>query len=170
MGGRDLSAAVGGLSTRPALAPRRDPSSPHRRGSKPPATAVADALEGNTEGRRPRLTWPAGAGDPTDGRGRRGARRLVGRREVADLGATGGVASAAVRGLFVGGTLCDEAMLVVERLGPVRSTSRSRRAGLPRREADGHLMVDLGDDRLTEGRAHLIIDPDAAARAPRTAR
>jgi FdrA protein len=67
-----------------------------------------------------------------------------------------------LRGLFVGGTLCDEAMLVASAvLGPVRSNiplSPELALG-PDLQAEDHLMVDFGDDRLTQGRAHPMIDP-----------
>jgi len=46
-----------------------------------------------------------------------------------------------VRGLFSGGTLCQEAALILEEGG-----------------AAGHSTVDLGDDELTLGRPHPMID------------
>jgi FdrA protein len=66
-----------------------------------------------------------------------------------------------VRGLFAGGTLCDEAMVIAtDRLGPVTSN-----IPLPGgRETDdrlgsvGHTFIDFGDDRLTRGRPHPMID------------
>jgi FdrA protein len=67
-----------------------------------------------------------------------------------------------VRGLFSGGTLCDEAMLIaVGQVGTVSSNialadQPSLGAGL---ESDGHTFIDFGDDRLTVGRAHPMIDP-----------
>jgi FdrA protein len=67
-----------------------------------------------------------------------------------------------LRGLFVGGTMCDEAMVVAgERLGAVRSNipltpDLALDASLT---APAHLMVDFGDDSLTRGRAHPMIDP-----------
>ncbi len=67
-----------------------------------------------------------------------------------------------LRGLFVGGTLCDEAMIVAaERLGPIRSNiPLSADLALDSSlTAEGHLMVDFGDDGLTQGRAHPMIDP-----------
>jgi len=67
-----------------------------------------------------------------------------------------------LRGLFVGGTLCDEAMLVAaERLGPVRSnTPLAPDLALGSDlTAATHTMVDFGDDALTAGRAHPMIDP-----------
>jgi FdrA protein len=63
--------------------------------------------------------------------------------------------------MFVGGTLCDEAMLLAtEALGPVRSNiplSPDLALG-PTLTADAHTMVDFGDDALTAGRAHPMID------------
>jgi FdrA protein len=67
-----------------------------------------------------------------------------------------------LRGLFSGGTLCDEAMAVaVAALGPVRSNTplRPEWALPPGLGADGHAMIDFGDDRLTAGRPHPMIDP-----------
>ena len=71
-----------------------------------------------------------------------------------------------LRGLFVGGTLCDEAMLIAtEALGPIRSNiplSPELALGADLDAAlatDAHTMVDFGDDALTAGRAHPMIDP-----------
>jgi FdrA protein len=44
-----------------------------------------------------------------------------------------------VRGLFCGGTLCEEAEAAIQ--------------------SEGHQFVDFGDDRYTQGRAHPMIDP-----------
>ncbi|HEY0642676.1 MAG TPA: hypothetical protein VGD39_04595, partial [Nocardioides sp.] len=85
---------------------------------------------------------------------------------------TGPATGPLLRGLFVGGTLCDEAMLMAtEALGPIRSN-------IPLSDdlalgddllVDDHTMVDFGDDALTQGRAHPMIDPtlrnDQLARA-----
>ncbi len=66
-----------------------------------------------------------------------------------------------VRGLFSGGTLCDEAMVIAaERLGAIASNiplDPAWRLGRALR-ADGHLMIDFGDDELTRGRPHPMID------------
>jgi FdrA protein len=103
-----------------------------------------------------------------------------------DGGAPGGAApfgrGGALRGLFCGGTLCDEAMLIASaELGPVRSNIPLRPQW--RLDVDGsggwdaggdHAMVDFGDDALTRGRPHPMIDPTlrdarlaAEARDPR---
>lgn len=65
-----------------------------------------------------------------------------------------------VRGLFSGGTLCYEAQYVLEgELGPVYSNEPLRKAhGLP--APDGaHVLLDLGAEEYTQGRAHPMIDP-----------
>lgn len=67
----------------------------------------------------------------------------------------------ALRGLFSGGTLCDEAMLIaVDVLGPILSNiPLDPKWALPSDlRAAGHLMIDFGDDRLTQGRPHPMID------------
>jgi FdrA protein len=67
-----------------------------------------------------------------------------------------------IRGLFCGGTLCYEAMAVVARIvGRVASNIPLRpewRLANPHR-SEGNTFVDFGDDALTEGRAHPMIDP-----------
>jgi FdrA protein len=67
-----------------------------------------------------------------------------------------------LRGLFCGGTLADEAMLVAAaELGGIRSNiplSPDLALG-PDLTADGHAVIDFGDDALTRGRAHPMIDP-----------
>jgi len=67
----------------------------------------------------------------------------------------------ALRGLFSGGTLCDEAMVIaVEALGRVASNiplepGWALAADL---RSAGHVMIDFGDDQLTQGRPHPMID------------
>ncbi len=129
VGGRDLSAAVGGLATREAL--RRLDADPDVDlvvvVSKPPAPEVAEAL----------TTEADALGTPVElgllGRGQRDL-TAVAEAVLARLGHdapewpvhgadnTGPATGPLLRGLFVGGTLCDESMLLVtEALGPVRS-------------------------------------------------
>lgn len=67
-----------------------------------------------------------------------------------------------VRGLFSGGTLCQEAALELTRhLGPVYSNIASDPAlRLAGGEASrGHALWDLGDDHFTVGRPHPMIEP-----------
>src|SRR5690606_23775121 len=66
-----------------------------------------------------------------------------------------------VRGLFSGGTLCDEAMVIAAGdLGPIRSNVPLRPEwALPDGlRGGGHIMIDFGDDALTRGRPHPMID------------
>jgi FdrA protein len=67
----------------------------------------------------------------------------------------------AVRGLFSGGTLCYEAMVLTSRrLGAVHSnTPLDPDWGLP--APDGaHIFLDLGAEEFTRGRPHPMIDPE----------
>lgn len=169
VGGRDLSAAVGGLATREAL--RRLDADPDVDlvvvVSKPPAPEVAEALARDAEA----LATPVELG--LLGRGQRDL-TAVAEAVLQRLGHeapawpvhgtdnSGPATGPLLRGLFVGGTLCDEAMLLAtETLGPIRSN-------IPLSDdlalgddllVDDHTMVDFGDDALTQGRAHPMIDP-----------
>lgn len=70
----------------------------------------------------------------------------------------------AVRGLFSGGTLCFEAMVILaRRLGPVYSnTPLSGDWGLPA-PSGAHVCLDLGEEEFTENRPHPMIDPESRA-------
>jgi FdrA protein len=169
VGGRDLSSAVGGLATREAL--RRldadDEVDLVVVVSKPPAPEVAEALAKEADA----LSTPVELG--LLGRGQRDL-TAVAEAVLARLGHeapewpvvgadnTGAASGPLLRGLFVGGTLCDESMLMAtEALGPIRSNiplSDDLALG-EELLADTHTMVDFGDDALTQGRAHPMIDP-----------
>lgn len=142
VGGRDLSAAVGGLATREAL--RRldaDPAVEHvLLVSKPPAPEVAADIASYAEG----LATPVsrallGEVDLTSAT--EALLRELG-REVPDWPVVGRAEPAAsgsrIRGLFVGGTLASEAALLAGERAEV---------------------TDFGDDEYTTGRAHPMIDP-----------
>ena len=67
-----------------------------------------------------------------------------------------------VRGLFSGGSLCQEAVSLWEdMLGPVESNPHPAPGrGLPDPGfSRGHTAIDLGDDFFTAGRPHPMIDP-----------
>ncbi|MFG1920603.1 FdrA family protein [Cryptosporangium sp. NPDC048952] len=173
VGGRDLSAAVGGRSTLAALdALDADPATETILViSKPPAPEVADAVRAHAEtlskpvvfgllgNGRPDLTavvsevlgsnapasWPNWL--PSD--------------EPRDLVAPFSTGSGALRGLFSGGTLCDEAMVIASAaLGPIASNIPLDPAWALGGDlkTDGHAMIDFGDDALTAGRPHPMID------------
>ena len=72
------------------------------------------------------------------------------------------VPGATLKGLYSGGTLADEAMLIAApALGGIRSNIPLK----PELDlgtdlsASGHVVIDFGDDALTVGRAHPMIDP-----------
>jgi FdrA protein len=67
-----------------------------------------------------------------------------------------------VRGLFSGGTLCYESLVVLsEHLGPVYSnTPLSKDFGMPA-PVGSHTCLDLGEEEYTKGRPHPMIDPEA---------
>jgi FdrA protein len=82
-----------------------------------------------------------------------------------------------LRGLFSGGTLCVEALVVAASvLGPVRSNIPLRPEWTVGTVAEGHTMLDLGADEYTLGRPHPMLDPgprvgmlEREAADPRTA-
>ncbi len=145
VGGRDLSAAVGGLSTRTALA-RLDADPRVELAlviSKPPDPEVAAGLTSYAEG----LGTPVhlallGAGRPDLTAATETVLRALG-HEVPTWPVVGRAEPAGgsrLHGLFVGGTLRDESAAIL--------------AG-----TDGVQLVDFGDDAYTTGRAHPMIDP-----------
>jgi FdrA protein len=190
-GGRDLTEAVGGLMTRLGLQLLTD--DPETRVivmlSKPPQRAVADqVLAVARESGKPVVVGFLG-GEPTTVQGANLS--FAGTLEEAALralqcldGGTADVfapppgaleaAAAAeaarltgpakyIRGLYSGGSLCDESLLILRRshLGPIRSNAGS---DLSLRLADawrseGHTLVDLGEEEFTRGRPHPMIDP-----------
>jgi FdrA protein len=67
-----------------------------------------------------------------------------------------------IRALYSGGTLCDEAMLLLsEQVGAIASNIplRPEWALAPGATFHGHTALDLGSDEFTRGRPHPMIDP-----------
>lgn len=192
VGGRDTSADVGGVALRMGLAAlRADPAtSVLLMVSKPPAPQVADALLGELDGvpgvaafiglDHSAVTAPDGVAlagslehaalsvldalgrarpDPAGGMARRA------RDAVEGLGD----GRRSLRGLFSGGTLCYEAMVLASRhLGAVHSNTPLRDGwGLPA-DDDAHQCLDLGAEEYTRGRPHPMIDPEPRAEQLRT--
>jgi FdrA protein len=169
VGGRDLSEAVGGLSTLDALAALdADPATERvLLVSKPPAPSVAAAVT-DAAGR---LSVPvrSAALSPETPDLTAAVEALLGdlgvpvpewpsRPGAGDAAAPGAV----LKGFYSGGTLADEAMLLAAPvLGDIRSNTPLR----PELDlgtdlaASGHVVIDFGDDALTVGRAHPMIDP-----------
>lgn len=102
-----------------------------------------------------------GAGDAGAETGAAGGDAPGGAAAGADA-AGGGGSSRHLRGLFCGGTLADEAMIIAEEaLGPIGSNIPLEGAPEVSGQGDleGHVVIDFGDDELTQGRAHPMIDP-----------
>lgn len=178
VGGRDLSAAVGGRSTKQALAALAEDSATDAVlvVSKPPAPEVLADLEAYAATTGKPVHWATlGPGRPDLTAAVESALRALGHDvpphwphwtpdPATDVRAeaTAPAGPRFLRGLFCGGTLADEAMLVAgEVLGPIRSNiplSPELALG-PDLRADGHLVIDFGDDTLTRGRPHPMIDP-----------
>jgi len=167
VGGRDLSAAVGGRSARAALAALDADAGTDLIVvlSKPPDPAVAAALRDAAAG----LSTPVqfvfvGPGAPDLTTGTEAALRAL------DLpipawpmwpGPPDRPRAGQLRGLFAGGTLCDEAMVIAAALlGPIQSNIPliPELRIEPLGSASGHAMIDFGDDELTVGRPHPMID------------
>jgi FdrA protein len=185
VGGRDLSAEVGGRSAWAALAALdEDPATELILViSKPPAPQVARQVRELAA----TLATPVqfalvGRDEPDLSAATETALRSLG-RAVPDWprwpAQHAGPRHGALRGLFAGGTLCDEAMVIAsQRLGPVQSNIPLDPTWHldPQAAATTHAMIDFGDDQLTAGRAHPIIDQSlrlerlaAEARDPATA-
>ncbi len=148
-GSHDLDARVGGITTLQALELLRD--DPRTETivliSKPSDPAVSDkVLHALAATGKPAVAYLQGAtlGAPAGvvlARSLRGAALLAMKlNEPEDVASRAAhpPAGREVRGLFCGGTLCQEAAAVV---GP------------------GHTFIDFGDDQYTRGRAHPMIDP-----------
>ncbi|MGY1653992.1 FdrA family protein [Geodermatophilus sp. SYSU D01119] len=169
VGGRDLSEAVGGLATLDALAALdADPATERVLVvSKPPAPSVAAEVGRVSAG----LSTPvrSAALSPETPDLTAAVEALLG-----DMGldvpvwpsrpgpAEAALPGAVLKGLYSGGTLADEAMLIAAPvLGDVRSNTPLR----PELDlgtdlsARGSVVIDFGDDALTVGRAHPMIDP-----------
>lgn len=169
VGGRDLSSEVGGRSTREAM--RRLDEDPSVElilvVSKPPAEDVAAELDRYASS----LSTPVrfallGEGQPDLTEAAEQTLEALGTTrpqwQTWGAGASRPATGGHLRGLFVGGTLCKESLLLATAaLGPVHSNiPLSPDLDLGQElVTDGHSMVDFGDDALTVGRAHPMIDP-----------
>lgn len=187
VGGRDMSAEVGGLMT---LAGLDLLGADAATGlivvvGKPPAPAVGERIRAALDAiGKPAVACLLGRDVAI---GTRGAVTTVGTLEDAALAADARLAGAPwlprlftvpgvearvalarrgltpgqskVLGLYAGGTLAHESALILEPLlGPVES-NLSGRAGGDGDGAGGHRVLDLGADEFTIGRAHPMLDP-----------
>lgn len=182
-GGRDLSEAVGAITTLQGLTLLQEDEQTQVIVliSKPPAPSVAErVLDVATGGNKPVVVIFVGA-DHAALQQRYGGRAIITRTlaEAAEQAVRlcGGAWQAQTDGekqsdshptgtylsaLFSGGTLCDEAMhLWTDRLGPIYSNIPLKPEWrlIEERRTNGHRAVDLGDDAYTRGRPHPMIDP-----------
>jgi FdrA protein len=168
VGGRDLTSDVGGRSTLRALdlLDEDESTSLVVVVSKPPAAEVADRVRVHAQSLRTPVHFALlGPGEPDLTTTAAAVVAAAGGTWTAPEHWSGAVAAGrrggALRGLFVGGTLCDEAMLVASAaVGRVASNIPLDPSWALGEDlaSQGHTMVDFGDDRLTRGRPHPMID------------
>ena len=183
VGGRDLSADVGGLMAMSAL--RALDADPGTEAilivSKPPDPAVAKAVLAAC-GSTPTVATFLGQSELEAPAPAELARTLEeGAMRVAELvGAAPAVVTTGlrewvasqvssladerrtVRGYFSGGTLCYEAQLILgEHLGAVYSNEPLGPDLAVPAPAGSHVLLDLGAEEYTQGRPHPMIDPSA---------
>ncbi|MDD5557631.1 MAG: acyl-CoA synthetase FdrA [bacterium] len=184
LGGRDLREEVGGTGMLMAIDALEADAATGRIVliSKPPAPAVAARVLDRAKACRTPVIVNFLNGDPAEAE-RRGlpfsptlegaaVAALASLRGVAAVPAALAEAARAargaradgqrfIRGLFSGGTLCDEALLVLrESVGDCRSNiplTPDMKLEDARR-SEGNCLLDLGDDEFTRGRPHPMID------------
>ncbi|MEP6527446.1 MAG: FdrA family protein [Nocardioidaceae bacterium] len=184
LGGRDLSDEVGGSMARSAIGALRDDPDTEviLFVSKPPAASVASSVLASAEGSPvvaaligldADFAAPDGVvlADTLEG-GVIATLRLLG-HPIPDTTKTHGpsVQSARrrmaaqrtlVRGLFSGGTLCYESLVILGRiLGEVRSNAPINKAWSLPAPPGSHQCLDLGEEEYTKGRPHPMIDAEA---------
>jgi FdrA protein len=156
VGGRDLSTAVGGTMVRQGLAmlARDEQTETLLLVAKEPEAldALAGAVSDGTRAVAALVGWE-GEIDGWD---------VHPTLEAAALAAAGTAAApddgavqarpGRVLGLFSGGSLAHEASVV---LGPLLGTVATEPEAI---EGDGHVVVDLGTERYTQGRPHPMVD------------
>jgi FdrA protein len=187
LGGRDLSQEIGGMGMLQAIeALERDPDTEIViLLSKPPAPAVAKRILDRVGKLKKRYVVNFLNGDPEEARKRK-LPFAGGLEEAVDLAVAvlkGEKAAAPaldeefrkraveekkligagkhLRGLFSGGTLADEALVILEdMIGDIHSNVPLRKelALESSWHSVGHTIVDMGEDEFTRGRPHPMID------------
>jgi FdrA protein len=183
LGGRDLSDAVDGTMAKAAIASlRADPGTDVIfLVSKPPAERVARAVLATADG-FPLVAALVGGAPDAQVDGRQPTRTLEGgalavldvlgvdrpdvvgdlEQRVTRAGESLDAGRTLIRGLFSGGTLCYESLVILgDTVGPVYSNvplEPSLRVPAP---PGSHICLDLGEEEYTVGRPHPMIDPAA---------
>ncbi|QGU88598.1 acyl-CoA synthetase FdrA [Erwinia sorbitola] len=169
LGGRDLTAEIGGISAMSALRMLAADKQSQVLAfvSKPPADAVRTRVIEKmktlgkpvvalflgapiTQKRDGNITFAATLDEA--------ARLAVLQAEVQQRAAEQpAVSGGKISGLYAGGTLAAEcAMLLAEQLGIEADSDHHHGSML---DADGHRIIDMGDDFYTQGKPHPMIDP-----------
>lgn len=185
VGGRDLSADVGGLMARAGIeALEADPGTDAiLLVSKPPSPEVAEVLLGRAPS-KPMVAALIGLSEKLDGvpeeiqvcntlehgvvlsverLGVEVPDRIGDTPEaVADVITALPQSRTRLVGLFSGGTLCYEAMTIAsEHIGPIHSNTPLDKSWTLPAPDGAHVCLDLGEEEYTQGRPHPMIDPEA---------
>lgn len=174
VGGRDLSEAVGARSALAALELlAADPGTDRIVViSKPAHPSAAEKLTAAAAAAgKPVTMLLIGSGAPDITAGAESVLAEIGVPVPEwDSRGTAATSGGVLRGLFAGGTLADEAMVIAAaELGGIRSNiplspdlalpDSAVRQPVPDLAGLGHTVLDLGDDAFTAGRGHPMIDP-----------
>jgi FdrA protein len=168
VGGRDLSREVLGRSTMSALDALAEDVNTKAIVliSKPPAPEAADLVRKRTATMsKPVIFAMLGEGSPDLTRATEEILRTIG-APIPTWPSWGKVPSQAsgkyLRGLYSGGTVCDESMVIAAKeLGAVYSNIPLKPEWRhdPFARSKENTFIDFGDDAMTVGRAHPMIDP-----------
>ncbi|HWR45981.1 acyl-CoA synthetase FdrA [Sporomusa sp.] len=195
-GGRDLSEAVGGITMLDGLAAlaRHEATEVIVLISKPPAESVANKILDKVKGiAKPVVICfingdaaqveKAGAyfGKNLEATAQMAVALSKGEKPASCCSEDGGLGELAasktaklaptqqyIRGLFCGGTLCDEAMHIAKASGLKTYSNIAKKAEDKLEDphtSKAHTFIDLGDDVFTQGKPHPMIEP--SLRLPR---
>jgi FdrA protein len=169
LGGRDLDDEIGGITCLQAVTALEDDplTTVIVIVSKPPAPAVRERIENYAQQLTKRVVAVfIGERPPVEQQGNisfaytlaDAAARAV---ELAGRGRpTFSPTQRWIKGLYTGGTLADEAAMLIRDTLDLKDHDPSHPQGYVLRDR-GHEIIDLGDDAYTRGRPHPMIDPTA---------
>ncbi len=168
-GGRDLKAAVGGITTLMAIdLLDADPGTRHIVIiSKPPDDeVVARVLARVARSKKTFAICFLGGTDHAMPANAKATKTLRGAADIAlgkvlprDTTRPQSQQGRRIQGLFAGGTLCAEAQVVVMSFGGHVSSNAPVIGAVSPQVPSTHVMLDLGDDEYTQGRPHPMIEP-----------
>lgn len=185
VGGRDLSEKIGGKMT--LMATRALAEDPATKVivllSKPPAESVLKTLYAELKGISKKIVIYFIGADPKaiEAEGFVAAHNLedaaikacdlstdkqhkpeLSEAQIAEAAAGCKMTGRFLRGLYSGGTLCDEAQRILQPLVGELSSNTPIKGCKKMSDvysSTGHCIIDLGDDDFTRGKAHPMIDP-----------